>query len=279
MEESIIGSILAFLIVVFSYKGFRDKGFFEHYLFDVDKVLIDKQYYRLISSAFLHGSWFHLGFNVIALLSFSGEVEWFFGWWQYIILFFGSVLGADILSLFFHRNHGDYRAVGASGGVSGLVMAFIVASPDSLISFILIPIGIKGWILGIAYIFITIIAIKRSNDNIGHEAHLGGAITGILLAILFKPALIMAHPWLIAAILIPCIVFLWLSITNPAFFLVKDNWNLNFGKPKSPLRISHKKKKISKEEELNLLLSKIKKKGLEGLTKKERDRLEELSKD
>jgi membrane associated rhomboid family serine protease len=276
--ESVVGGILAFFIGLFSYKGFQDRAFYDQYLFDVQKILVRKEYYRLFSSAFLHGSWFHLGFNVIALLSFSGEVEFYFGWWQYLVLFFGSVLFGDLLALYFHRNH-EYRAIGASGGVSGLIMAFIIASPNSSISFILIPIGIKSWIFGIAYILITIIAIKRSNDNIGHEAHLGGAIMGVLLALVFHPSLFMDRLWLIAAILIPTIIFLWMNISNPSFFLVKDHWGLGSRKSKSSLKISHKKKKLSKEEELDLLLKKIKKKGLGSLTKKEQDRLEELSKE
>lgn len=276
--ESVLGGILAFFIVLFTYKGFRDREFYDRYLFDVTSILRDREYHRLFSSAFLHGSWFHLGFNLIALLSFSGAIEAYFGWWQYLVLFFGSVLFGDFLALYFHRNH-DYRAVGASGGVSGLVMAFVIASPNSEISFIFLPIGIRSWIFGLAYVIITIIAIKRSNDNIGHEAHLGGAIGGVLLALAFEPSLITERVWLIAAILIPSVIFLWLNITNPAFFLISDNWSLPKRKPKSPLKISHKKKKISKEEELDLLLKKIKKKGLGSLTQKEKDRLEELSKE
>lgn len=276
--ESVLGGILAFFIALVSYKGFRDTNFYERYLFDVTRILKDKEYHRLFTSAFLHNSWFHFGFNLIALLSFSGEVEYYFGWWQYLVLFFGSVLFGDLLALYFHRNH-EYRAVGASGGISGLVMAFIITAPQSSISFILIPIEIRSWIFGLAYVLITIIAIKRSNDNIGHEAHLGGAIAGVLLALAFDPGLFMPRIWLIAAILIPCIVFLWLNITNPAFFLIPDNWSFGSRTPKSPLRIRHKKKKLSKEEELDLLLKKIKKKGLGSLTQKEKDRLEELSKD
>lgn len=276
--ESVLGGILAFFIVLASYKGFKDRVFYDRYLFDATSILRDREYHRLFTSAFLHGSWFHLGFNMIALLSFSGEVEYYFGWWQYLVLFFGAVLFGDLLALYFHRNH-EYRAVGASGGVSGLVMAFIVTAPNSAISFILIPIEIKSWIFGIAYVLITMIAIKRSNDNIGHEAHLGGAIAGVLLALAFDPSLLGVRLWLIAAILIPCIIFLWLNITNPAFFLIPDKWSLGSRKGKSPLKISHKKKKISKEEELDLLLKKIKNKGLGSLSKKERDRLEELSND
>ena len=275
--ESTIGSILAFIIVVFSYKGLSDATFREHYIFDIDKILIKKEYYRIISAAFLHGSWFHLGFNVIALLAFSGTVEVVYGWWQYLILFFGSVLFAKALTLFFHRNHGDYRALGASGGVSGILMAFVMADPFGKIGFIMLPISFTAWMFAVAYVVITIIAIKRSNDNIGHEAHLGGAIGGVLLAIVFMPSLLLVRTWLIALILVPAILFLWMSIKNPAFFLIKDYWGFSNKKNRSPLRIRHKKEKISREEELNLLLAKIKQKGLENLTKRERRRLEDLS--
>lgn len=276
--ESVLGGVIAFFIFLFSYKGFQDWAFREKYIFDVDKILIKKEYYRLLSSSFLHGSWFHLGFNLIALLSFSGSVEFLFGWWQFLFIYFGSVLGADALALYFHRNHGDYRALGASGGVSGIVMASVIADPFGKIGFIGIPVGIDSWIFGVLYVIVTIIAIKRSNDNIGHEAHLGGAITGVLLAVLFKPHLFLERIWLISAILIPALIFLWLMVTNPAFSLLKDNWGFK-RKRKSNLKVSHKKQKLTKEEELNLLLNKIKKKGLGGLSKREKQRLDELSKE
>lgn len=75
MGESVIGIVFMFLIGVIFYKGFCDMVYFECYVFDVDKILIDKEYWRLISLGFLYGGWFYLGFNLIVLIFFSVVVE------------------------------------------------------------------------------------------------------------------------------------------------------------------------------------------------------------
>ena len=162
MEETgPIGTLLAIFIFLSSYKGFRDREFTEEYIFDIDRILIDKEYRRLLSSGFLHGGWFHLIFNLIALLSFSKEIELLFGAVNYLLLYFGSLIGGNLLSLYIHRNHGDYRALGASGAISGVVFSSVVLMPQSTISFVLIPIEIPSWLFGLAFVLISILGIKK----------------------------------------------------------------------------------------------------------------------
>ena len=133
MGESVIGIVLTLLIGATSYKGFRDMGYFERYVFDVDKILIDKEYRRLISSGFLHGGWFHLGLNLIALISFSAAVESQLGPGLFTLIFFVSLIGGNLLSLYIHRNHGDYSALGASGAVSGIIASSIILLKSSFL--------------------------------------------------------------------------------------------------------------------------------------------------
>ncbi|GJM35984.1 MAG: hypothetical protein DHS20C18_49850 [Saprospiraceae bacterium] len=274
-EASIIGSVLGFFIVVVSYKGFKDTYFFEQYLFDVDKILIEGEYKRMVTSGFLHGGLWHLIFNLIALLSFSGEVEFLLGPFQYIVIYFGSLVGGNLLALYLHRNHGDYRAVGASGAVSGIVFSFVVMSPNSSISFIFLPIEITSWVFALLFVAVSVIGIKFQRDNIGHEAHLGGAIIGVLITIGLKFSVLRDHPWVVAAILIPSILFLGLIVRNPAILMVEKYW----GETVDNIKLGIKKKpdRISPEEELDVLLEKIRKNGLKSLSDKERKRLDELS--
>lgn len=69
--KTVIGTLLVFLIGLTTYKGFIDRQYFERYVFNVDEILIGRQWNRLISSGFLHVSWLHYGFNMIALVAFS----------------------------------------------------------------------------------------------------------------------------------------------------------------------------------------------------------------
>ena len=126
--------------------GFSRPKYFEDSEFHVDKILINKEYRRLLSSGFLHVNWLHFAFNMIALASFSLSLEHLLGLQKFILLYFCSLIGGNLLALYIHRNHGDYRAVGASGAISGVVLASIILFPEGEISLILLPYGIKSWI-------------------------------------------------------------------------------------------------------------------------------------
>lgn len=277
MGESVIGIVLTLLIGATSYMGFRDRAYFERYVFDVDKILIAREYRRLLSSGFLHGGWFHLGFNLIALISFSAAVESQLGPGLFTLLFFVSLIGGNLLALYIHRNHGDYRAVGASGAISGVIFAAVVLFPGGSIGFVIIPIEIKNWVFALIFILVSILGIKRQADNIGHEAHLGGAIIGLLLTLAIRPSLVFESPWLIAGILVPTSLFLLLVVKNPAVLMIDSYWGetLRAASQFKPTR--RKSRGISKEEELNKLLDKIRTQGIDSLSDAERKRLEELS--
>src|SRR6478752_2675378 len=128
-EASVIGVLLILCNVVFSYYGFKESHVFDSYKFNVDSILIDKEYKRLVSSGFLHGSWTHLGFNMMSLYAFSSSLENSIGPVKYLVIYFASLIGGNLLSLFIHRNHGSYSAIGASGAVCGIVFSSITLFP------------------------------------------------------------------------------------------------------------------------------------------------------
>jgi membrane associated rhomboid family serine protease len=293
--------LLALLTTGISYKGFQDKSFRDRYLFEVDEILVGKQYERLVTSGFLHNNWIHLIFNMAVLYLFSQSLSVFpmLNLGTYLVLYFGSMVGGNLLALYIHRNHGDYRALGASGAVNGLIFALIVMVPQAKIGFLFY---LPGWIFGLLYILVSIYGIKRQGDNVGHEAHLGGAIVGILLAMAVYPRAIELHGWVIGLLLLPISVFLYLMVTRPEFLLIPGS---PFGRSRFPVKKSitnpfssssqsqsskgggkvipfispNPSSSLSKEEELNHLLDKVREVGVEKLSKQERSRLEELSKE
>ncbi len=271
---SAAGILLLIANGLFTYQGLRHSRFMEDYCFEIDGILIGKQYKRLITSGFLHVNWLHFIFNMVALMSFSDVLELEFGIAQFFGLYFLSLLGGSLLALYIHRHHGDYSAVGASGAVSGVVLAFIVLYPYSKVSLIFLPIGITSWIFGVLYILVSILGVKTRKGNIGHEAHLGGAVTGVLVAVALAPDQVVW--WVVFAVVLPTVLFLILVVRNPAILLLEDYWG-SFKRPQRRARMSVTK--ASKQEMLDRLLEKIRKQGIEGLSKKERELLEKLKND
>lgn len=268
----VISTLLAFLIAFTSYKGLRDPSFFAENTFWVEGILGQKEYPRMLSSGFLHANWWHLGFNLVALVSFGESIELLFGYWQFVLLYFLSLIGGNLLALAIHQNHPDYQAVGASGAISGLVLSYVVMDPGGQISFFLLPLEIPAWIFGLAFILISILGIKAQEDNIGHEAHLGGAITGVVVYGLFEPAMAWEHWHIVVGILLPSVLFLYWIHRHPEILLVRSYWG-----PALFNRNNLEPMEVSPEEELNALLDKIKAEGMDSLSRRERTRLQQLS--
>ena len=269
--------ILIIANITFSYKGFKNRTFFESYKFSVDKILIQKDYLRLLSSGFLHVNWRHLIFNLISLYFFSGMLEVQLGILNYVIIYVCSLLGGNLLALFIHKNHGDYSAVGASGAVCGIIFASIALFPGLDIGFVLIPLAIPSWIFGVLYVAYSIYGIKSAKDNIGHEAHLGGALIGMLVAVVIRPEALVHNYVVITLIGIPIVVFIYLIVTRPHVLLIDS---LYFKRASNNLTIDQRynETKVLKQKEIDKILDKISKKGINSLSKKEKERLDNYSK-
>lgn len=215
MQKEIVTLALIAANILISYKGFRDPAFFDRNLFEVGRVLHRREYGRLFMSGFLHVDWTHLLFNMFSLYSFSMIMERILGPVSILIIYFASLIGGDLLALFIHRNHPGYRAVGASGAVSGVIFAAIAIVPDIHVSLFLIPVGIPGWLFGICYVIYSMYGIRTSLGNIGHEAHLGGALVGLATAVILVPAVLRLNTLPVVLIGVAGTAFLLLVIFKP----------------------------------------------------------------
>lgn len=268
-----LGIIIANFI--FSYKGFKNRVFFDKYAFVVERILLFKEYWRLITSGFLHVSWQHLLFNMISLAGFSWLLEEDLGSLEFLLIYFGSLIGGDLLSLFIHRNNGDYSSVGASGAICGVIFASIALYPGMSVSFLgLFPIA--GWLYGLVYILYAIYGIKSRNDNIGHDAHLGGALIGMMIAIALEPQAMWANFATIVAITVPAMFFMYVIITKPHVLLV-DNVFYKQHHVFADIDDKYIYDRASRQRELDAILEKIHKKGMHSLTKAEKEKLERYS--
>ncbi len=262
--------------VYISYKGFNSISFFSKYKFQVDKVLIEKDYKRIITSGFLHVSWNHLIMNMIGLYYFSNPIETHLGVMSLLLIYFASLIGGGLFSLYLHRNHGGYSAVGASGAVSGLIFASIALFPGLGIGILFIPFSIPSWLFGLLFVGYTIYGIKSDRDNIGHGAHLGGALIGMIIAILMVPSVISVNILPIALVLIPCLIFIYLIITKPHLLLINTPFSGKKHKYIDPdIQWNIEKKK--QQDAIDKILEKVNRKGIDSLTDREREMLEKFS--
>lgn len=275
-EASIVAVILILINLIFTYQGLRSHVFLDRFKFDVDNILIHKDYKRLITSGFLHIGWFHFIFNMYTLYSFSGGVEAVLGITTFILIYFASLIGGNLFSLFVHRNHGDYTAVGASGAVSGIVFASIVLFPDMELSLLFMPIHIPAWLFGLIYVLYTIYGVKSKRDNIGHEAHLGGLVIGVIIALIMQPAVLKYNTFTVFIIILPAIAFILFVVLRPQALLID---NLFFKNHDKHLSIDHQYnlKKTSQQKEIDAILDKIGQKGISSLSEKEKQKLTDFS--
>ncbi|NBU82530.1 MAG: rhomboid family intramembrane serine protease, partial [Flavobacteriaceae bacterium] len=190
--------------VLFSIKGFNDESFFRKYQFDVGSIRAG-EHLRMVSSAFLHADFVHLAFNMIALYSFAPVVTESLGNLTFLLIYAGSLVFGSLLTMVFHGNEYNYRAVGASGAVTGIIYSSILLYPDMTIGiFGIIP--MPAYIFGIVYLLYSIYGMKSRRDNIGHTAHFGGAIGGYAITLLKYPILFEQNTFMVILLAIPIIV-------------------------------------------------------------------------
>ena len=276
-NAGIIVLILIVANVLVSYKGFSNSLFFDAYKFEVDRILINKDYKRLVTSGFLHVGWSHLIFNMISLYIFSGLVQITLGSLNFLIIYFASLIGGELLSLFVHRNHGDYSSVGASGAISGVMFASVAIFPDMNVGFFLLPISIPGWIYALLYVLFSIYGIRSKKNNIGHDAHLGGALVGMLVALVMNPSVFTYNYVKILIILLPTLVFIYLIITRPHILFVDNLFYKTHEDFYSPDH-RYNAERADQQQEIDRILDKISRKGMRSLNRKEKKSLEAYSK-
>ena len=183
--------VIVAITVLVSWRAFNDRKLLERLILWPPAVERHKQYDRLLTHGFIHADWMHLLFNMITLWSFGAAVERVFSQWitpvGFVLFYLSAIVVAILPTYLRHRHDPNYRSLGASGGVSAVLFAFILFDPWSTLIIFPIPVPIPAFLFAILYVGYSIWMDRRGGDNVNHSAHLWGAAYGVLFTVAMEP--------------------------------------------------------------------------------------------
>jgi membrane associated rhomboid family serine protease len=178
--------ILIILTALLSFSAFNNQKLYGDLIL-YPPAVNRGQYYRFLTSGFIHADMQHLLFNMLTLYFFGEAIEGlltaFVGKWAFLTLYLGAIVVSDIPSYLKNRHNAHYASLGASGGVSAIVFAYILFAPWSWFAFPPVP----AIVFGIGYMWYSIYMSKKGTDNVNHDAHLWGALFGIAFIFINMP--------------------------------------------------------------------------------------------
>lgn len=188
--------VLMAVTVLVSVWAFTDSLLLDRLLLKPDRVWYRREWWRLLTSGFVHKDYAHLGFNLFTFVFFGLEIErictLYFGRGRgaaaFLLIYLGGILVANLPTVVRHRDDHRYASLGASGGVAAVLFASIVLSPLRKLVLLFLPVGIPGFIFGALYAGFSFVQARRgSADGINHDAHLTGALYGVAIILLLVP--------------------------------------------------------------------------------------------
>lgn len=151
--------------------------------------------YQVATHMFAHSTYtpqgtivfFHILFNMFGLYMFGRILENVWGAKRFLFFYLACGVGAAITHLAMqYIMGGNAAAVGASGAVMGIFVAFAYLFPNTQLMIIPIPVPIKAKWVALVYILIDLFGGVAGGDNIAHFAHLGGALTGFIIVFIWN---------------------------------------------------------------------------------------------
>ncbi|WP_330443836.1 rhomboid family intramembrane serine protease [Flavobacterium sp. C4GT6] len=207
--ENIVVWVIIGITALISFKGFDNVYFFRKYDFHIGSIRAGEQF-RMFTSAFLHADPMHLIFNMYTLYIFAPMVVDELGVINFIIIYFASLICGNLLTLSIHKNDLHYRAIGASGAVMGVIYSAVLLDPDQKI-YLFFVLKMPLYIFGLGYLIYSIYGMKAKADNIGHTAHFGGAIGGLVFTLCKRPELFQTQTLVIGLLVVPIVVLFFMA--------------------------------------------------------------------
>jgi len=190
--------VIIIITSIISYQAFNNPNLKLKLIHNPYRVKHQKEYYRLLTSGFIHANFTHLIFNMLTFFFFGPVVENILmqlygnilGGVLFVVFYLISIVVSDISSVIKYGDTPAFNSLGASGAVSAVLFFSILFDPlRELLLYFILP--IPGFLLGAMYLIYSYFEGKRMADNINHNAHLYGAIAGIIFAVASYPRVIM----------------------------------------------------------------------------------------
>jgi membrane associated rhomboid family serine protease len=175
-------NVLTSVAALYFYPPLIEAGYLKPY-----RTVRQKTWYELLTSGFLHANLGHLFVNMFTLYFFGPVMEQVLGGSYFLGLYLTGLVVAGIPSVIKFKDDPTYATLGASGAVGSVLFAFIFLFPMEKIYLLLIPIPIPAFIFAILYLIYSMYASKQERGKINHEAHVAGALWGIVYLVLFVP--------------------------------------------------------------------------------------------
>lgn len=185
-----VASIILVFTIVTSLYAFYDHSVYGKFMLHPYSVAKGKNIYTLITSGLIHADYMHLFFNLFTFFAFASTLEQLMGHWQFGLMYMVSLVLSDLPTVFKNKDNFHYHSLGASGAISAVLFSFILFQPFSEIGILFIRFGIPAIVFGVLYLVYCVYASKNSRDNINHDAHFFGAISGLIITIIIEPGIV-----------------------------------------------------------------------------------------
>lgn len=185
-----VASVIFAITILTSIMAFSNDNIHANMILHPYSVYRRQRVYTVITSGLIHNDWMHLFFNMMSYYFFAFQLEVLLGHWQFGLLYTASLILSDLPTVFKHKNDQWYHSLGASGAVSAVIFSYILFSPLMKMMIMPIPIGIPAVLFGVLYLVYCNYASKYSRDNINHDAHMFGALSGLLITIILNPHIV-----------------------------------------------------------------------------------------
>jgi membrane associated rhomboid family serine protease len=190
LSEAPVASFIFVITIITTLMAFSNENLYGKLMMHPYSVYRRRHLYTLITSGLIHKDWMHLFFNMLSYYFFAFQLESTIGHWQFGVLYMASLVLSDLPSVVKHKEDFWYNSLGASGAISAVIFSSILFSPMSMMMIMPLPIPIPAILFGVIYLVYCSYASKYSRDNINHDAHLFGALSGLMITIAMYPTVV-----------------------------------------------------------------------------------------
>lgn len=182
---------IVLVTAVISFAAFSDRRLMDRLILWPQRMHSVGEYYRLLTSGFIHLDMTHLLFNMFTLFFMGTAVEQYFQMiglspWMYILLYLSAIVIASLPSFLKNRNNAYYRSLGASGGVAAVIFSFIYFQPWQKIYIFFFP--IYSIVFAALYLIFSAYMSRKGRGNVNHDAHFWGAVFGLIFTGVVEPS-------------------------------------------------------------------------------------------